>query len=178
MRLVGGQVRYEDYIANLTRLAVDVANARSAQHLDGISAEMFADHAVTPPTDAELAPLLPLLDRALTAIVTGSDLLTINKLLHRYPPTLHVSTHDGQGAAHLHHARDGEAGLIWLGRCCAAGLAHVACGVPDVSVGSCAAVGCGRFFVDQSRNRTRKFCSNTCASRTTVAAHRARQKLS
>ncbi|MEV0173240.1 CGNR zinc finger domain-containing protein [Streptomyces sp. NPDC050803] len=28
--------------------------------------------------------------------------------------------------------------------------------------------------VGQSRNRTRRFCSNACASRTTVAAYRAR----
>ncbi|MFE2950292.1 CGNR zinc finger domain-containing protein [Embleya sp. NPDC059267] len=28
--------------------------------------------------------------------------------------------------------------------------------------------------MDQSRNRTRRFCANACASRTTVAAHRAR----
>ncbi|WP_436850251.1 CGNR zinc finger domain-containing protein, partial [Streptomyces monashensis] len=29
---------------------------------------------------------------------------------------------------------------------------------------------------DDSRNRTRRFCSNACASRTTVAAYRARRK--
>ncbi|MFI1380638.1 CGNR zinc finger domain-containing protein [Embleya sp. NPDC020886] len=28
--------------------------------------------------------------------------------------------------------------------------------------------------MDRLRNRTRRFCANACASRTTVAAHRAR----
>ncbi|MGW5371674.1 CGNR zinc finger domain-containing protein [Streptomyces sp. NPDC004011] len=45
---------------------------------------------------------------------------------------------------------------------------------PAVTLGRCAAAGCDNYFVDQSRNRTRRFCSNACASRTTVAAHRAR----
>ncbi|MGF1428660.1 CGNR zinc finger domain-containing protein [Kitasatospora sp. LaBMicrA B282] len=45
-----------------------------------------------------------------------------------------------------------------------------------VTIGRCHAAGCARFHVDDSRNRTRRFCSNACASRTTVAAHRARRK--
>ncbi|WP_189106053.1 CGNR zinc finger domain-containing protein [Streptomyces camponoticapitis] len=40
-------------------------------------------------------------------------------------------------------------------------------------MGRCAAAGCGNHFADQSRDRTRRFCSNACASRTTVAAYRA-----
>jgi predicted RNA-binding Zn ribbon-like protein len=129
---------------------------------------------VTPPTEADLAPLLPLLRNALEAISSGGGLVPVNRLLAKYPPDVHLSTHDG--TAHLHHARDGEAGLTWLGRSCAAGLAHAACGAPEVTVGKCAAADCGQFFVDQSRNRSRRFCGNTCASRTTVAAYRARQK--
>jgi hypothetical protein len=167
---------YGDYIANLTRLAVDISNAGTAHGLEGISAELFADHRVTPPLDEELAGLLPLLRAALEAVVGDADLLKVNELLSGYPPNLHVSLHDGPQHAHLHHAHDGEAGLTWVGRSCAAALAHVACGVPDVSVGRCAAVDCGRFVVDQSRNRSRKFCSNACASRTTVAAYRARKR--
>jgi predicted RNA-binding Zn ribbon-like protein len=56
----------------------------------------------------------------------------------------------------------------------AAELALVAAGDPAVTLGRCAAAGCGNYFVDQSRNRTRRFCGNACASRTTVAAYRAR----
>ena len=41
----------------------------------------------------------------------------------------------------------------------------------------CAAAGCGRWFADTSRNRSRRYCSGACASRTTVAAFRARQRL-
>ncbi|GIH10905.1 hypothetical protein Rhe02_89720 [Rhizocola hellebori] len=167
---------YGDYIANLTQLAVDICNTGTARGLDGISAELMTAHRVTPPSDEELAELLPPLRAALGAVVGEADVLKVNELLSGYPPNLHVSLHDGPEHAHLHHAHDGEAGLTWVGRSCAAALAHVACGVPDVSVGRCAAADCGRFFVDQSRNRSRKFCSNACASRTTVAAYRARKR--
>jgi hypothetical protein len=167
---------YGDYIANLTQLAVDISNTGTARGHTGISAELFADHHVTPPSDDELADLLPLLRSALDAVVGEGDLVKVNELLSGYPPNLHVSLHDGREHAHLHHEHDGEAGLTWVGRSCGAALAHVACGVPEVSVGRCAAVDCGRFFVDQSRNRSRKFCSNACASRTTVAAYRARKR--
>jgi predicted RNA-binding Zn ribbon-like protein len=164
-------MRYEDYIANLTRMAVDVVNTGTAL---GASGEMFEEHRIKPPSEAVLRPLLPLLRDALEAISTGGGLEPVNRLLAKYPPDVHLSAHDG--TTHLHHARDASDGLSWLARSCAAGLAHVACGAPDVTVGRCAAVDCGQFFVDLSRNRSRRFCGNTCASRTTVAAYRARQK--
>ncbi len=167
---------YGDYIANLTQLAVDISNAGTAHGLEGISAELFTDHRVTPPADAELAQLLPPLRAALESVVGERDLLPINELLSGYPPNLHVSLHDGPQHPHLHHAQDGEAGLTWVGRSCAAALAHLACGLPEVSVGRCAAADCGKFFVDRSRHRSRKFCGNACARRTTVAAYRARKR--
>ncbi|MGW7722842.1 CGNR zinc finger domain-containing protein [Streptomyces canus] len=43
-----------------------------------------------------------------------------------------------------------------------------------MALGRCATAGCENHFVDQSRNRTRRFCSHAWASRTTVAAYRAR----
>ncbi len=38
----------------------------------------------------------------------------------------------------------------------------------------CAADGCGNVLVDLSKNRSRRFCSTSCANRTHVAAFRAR----
>src|SRR5262245_3352775 len=103
---VGGQMDYEDYIANLTRMAVDIVNTGAA---DG---DMFAEHHVRPPSPADLALLAPLLRAALEAISAGGGLDEVNRLLAKYPPDLHLSRHDG--TPHLHHARDGEAGLTWV----------------------------------------------------------------
>ncbi|WP_020523553.1 CGNR zinc finger domain-containing protein [Catelliglobosispora koreensis] len=166
---------YAQYIGNLATLAVDVANYQTADGLPGISGSLIEDHGIKPPTPSEMATLLPLLQAALRAVTTR-ETDPVNELLTAYPPDLHISTHGGLGPAHLHHARDGEHGVTWIGRSCAAALAHIACDVPDVAIGQCGAEACGKYFVDQSRNRSRKFCSNTCASRTTVAAHRARKR--
>ncbi|MFL6095802.1 MAG: CGNR zinc finger domain-containing protein, partial [Blastococcus sp.] len=43
-------------------------------------------------------------------------------------------------------------------------------------LGVCSAEGCDNVYIDTSRNASRRYCSNTCASRSTVAAYRARQK--
>jgi hypothetical protein len=167
-------VRYEDYMGNVARLVVDLVNTGSPTP---DTAPLLTDHAVTLPAHADLAAeLLPLLRDAVAAICDQQPPGPVNRLLLRYPPTLSVTGHDGPGTSHLHYAADGEPAATWLGRTCAAALAHIACGTPEVTIGRCRAAGCPRFFVDQSRNRSRRFCGSACASRTTVAAHRARQR--
>lgn len=111
---------------------------------------------------------------AVAAVADGRPADLVNDLLRRFPPQLRVSEHDGD--RHLHFAADGSDAVGWLGRSCAAALAHVICGDPRVTIGRCHADGCPRFYVDDSRNRSGRFCSGACASRTTVAAHRARLK--
>jgi predicted RNA-binding Zn ribbon-like protein len=162
-------VRYEDYMGNVARLAVELVNTGEVQ-----SKDMLTEHSIDEPDRAELEQLLPSLRAAVAAICDRSALEPVNRLLSRYPPHLEVTDHDGPGTAHLHYAPDGDAAVRWLGRTCAAALAHIACDTPEVTLGRCQAAGCGRFYVDQSRNRSRRFCGNACASRTTVAAHRAR----
>jgi predicted RNA-binding Zn ribbon-like protein len=166
-------MRYEDYIGNLARLAVELVNTGTADHLTGVDAALLTEHAVTRPTPTELAPLLRQLRPAVAAVADATDPAPVNRLLRTYPPRLHISTHDGH--PHLHHAPDAEPPIPWLGRSCAAALAHITCGAPELRIGRCQATPCPHFFVDQSRNHSRRFCSNTCASRTTVAAHRARR---
>jgi predicted RNA-binding Zn ribbon-like protein len=42
--------------------------------------------------------------------------------------------------------------------------------------GSCVDPRCRGVFIDTSRNRSRRYCSDRCASRANVAAHRERQR--
>jgi predicted RNA-binding Zn ribbon-like protein len=165
-------VTYVDYLGNATRLAVDVANTGNARDPGTISHQMLTDHQVAPATAADLEPLRRLLRQALGQIVAGGHAEAVAALLKRYPPDMHLSEHDG--TLHIHFARDGLPAPRWIGQTTAAALAHVATSDPGVTLGRCAAGGCDRFFVDQSRNRTRRFCSGACASRTSVAAFRAR----
>jgi hypothetical protein len=165
-------VRYVAYIGNLTRLAVELVNGDEPSEL---RREFFRQHDIAEPDADELAYLVRPLREAITAVADNGPIAPINLLLERFPPVIHVSEHGGEGQ-HLHFARNGEESVAWIGRSCAAALAHAICGDPEVGVGRCQADGCGRFYVDDSRNRSRRFCSNTCASRTTVANHRARRR--
>src|SRR5580692_301993 len=170
---VGGQGSYVDYIGNLARLAVELVNGEGPSELQR---EFFGQHQIRPPGDQELGRILPALRDAVGTVADGGSLGPVNDLLERFPAGLHLTDHDG--GRHLHFAADGEDPVAWLASSCAAALAHVICGDPDLTakIGRCAAAGCPNFYVDASRNRSRRFCSGTCASRTTVAAHRARLK--
>jgi hypothetical protein len=167
-------VTYADYLANATRLAVEVANTGTAGDPGSIPSQLLADHQVAWTAAAGLGPLRTLLRQALEQIVTGGQADAVGTMLKRYPPDMHLSGHDG--ILHIHFARDGLPAQRWIGQTTAAALAHVATGDPGVTLGRCAAGGCDRFFVDQSRNRTRRFCGSPCASRTSVAAFRARSR--
>jgi predicted RNA-binding Zn ribbon-like protein len=167
-------VDYVDYIGNVTRFAVELVNAGHADDLSVDAQEMLTQHEVGLPAAEELEPMLALMRAALQQIVESVPPEAVSVLLKRYPPDMHLSDHDGAGVPHIHFARNGLTPRLWIGKTVAAALAHVATGDPGLTLGRCAAAECAQFFVDQSRNRTRRFCGNTCASRTTVAAYRAR----
>jgi predicted RNA-binding Zn ribbon-like protein len=165
-------VQYGDYIGNVTRLAVELANTGTLAPDSELVATFFAEHDITPPSDGRYGDLPGLVRTALAQSVDGDAPDAVHRLLRDYPPDMHLSDHDG--GWHVHFSRNGTPAKRWAGQLIAAKLALVAAGDPAVTLGRCAADGCGNYFVDQSRNRTRRFCSNACASRTTVAAYRAR----
>lgn len=155
---------------------MDLVNTGGTDRLSSVSLLMFTDHGVPLPGAGDLAALLPGLRRAVDAVIGRDPLGPVNDLLAAYPPQMHLSDHGGQGEAHLHYAREDQPSVDWLGRTCAAALAHIAVSTPRVALSRCAARGCENFFVDDSRNRSRRYCGNACASRTTVAAHRDRAR--
>jgi len=165
-------VQYGDYIGNVTRLAVELANTGTLDQYGELVATFYAEHEITAPPDGDYGDLPDLVRTALAESVDGANPDAVHRLLRDYPPDMHLSDHDG--GWHIHFSRNGTPAKQWLGQLIAAKLALVAAGDPAVTLGRCAAAGCGNYFVYQSRNRTRRFCSNACASRTTVAAYRAR----
>jgi predicted RNA-binding Zn ribbon-like protein len=167
-------VQYGDYIGNVTRLAVELANTGTLDQHGALVAAFFAEHEIVPPPEGDYGDLPELVRTALAQLVDGTDPDAVHRLLRDYPPEMHLSDHDGLGGWHIHFSRNGAPAKRWVGQQIAAKFALVTAGDPAVTLGRCAAVGCGNYFVDQSRNRTRRFCSNACASRTTVAAYRAR----
>ncbi|MET8276199.1 MULTISPECIES: CGNR zinc finger domain-containing protein [unclassified Streptomyces] len=167
-------MHYVDYLGNVTRFAVELVNTGHADELTADSTEMLTQHGIVRPGREEIAPVVALIREALQQIVDEAQPGAVEAMLDQFPPEMRLSDHDGAGVPHIHFARDHSAPAQWIGRTVAATLAHLAAQDPGLTLGRCAAESCQRFFVDQSRNRTRRFCGNACASRTTVAAHRAR----
>lgn len=102
---------------------------------------------------------------------------TLNRLLTATAITPRVSTHGDQGP-HLHVEPEGAAVAVRLRANCLMGLAAVLCDGGNQRLGVCDGSGCERVYVDTSRNARRRFCTDRCATRTHVAAHRARRRAS
>ena len=98
----------------------------------------------------------------------------LNELLALARPRPYATDHDGE--LHLHYARADAPVLEQLTTTVAMGLSQVVVQHGWQRLGVCAAEDCDNVYVDTSRNASRRYCSNTCASRSTVAAYRARQK--
>ncbi|GII34546.1 CGNR zinc finger domain-containing protein [Planotetraspora mira] len=97
----------------------------------------------------------------------------LNGLLVRHPVHPQISGHDGQ-AWHMHLTEGGRvADALAVGS--VMGLASVVTGLGADRLGICQATPCRNAYLDTSSNRSRRYCSERCASRANVAAYRARQ---
>jgi predicted RNA-binding Zn ribbon-like protein len=98
----------------------------------------------------------------------------LNELLMQYPVHPQLSGHDGQ-AWHVHYTESGSMSDKY-----AAGAAMgLAVRLADLGIdrfGVCQAAPCQGVFIDTSVNRTRRYCSDRCASRANVTAYRARKR--
>ena len=99
----------------------------------------------------------------------------LNSLLEAYPMQPRISGHD-TADWHMHVTGRGAsvsaeylAGAVW-------GLAVWLCEHGSARFGVCADERCGNVYLDTSSNCCRRFCSERCATRSHVAAHRARKK--
>lgn len=99
----------------------------------------------------------------------------LNSLLEAYPVQPRISGHDTDDW-HMHVTGRGAsataeflAGAIW-------GLAVWLCQYGSARFGVCADERCGNVYLDTSSNCCRRFCSERCATRSHVAAHRARKR--
>ncbi|MGK5556605.1 CGNR zinc finger domain-containing protein [Actinomadura kijaniata] len=99
----------------------------------------------------------------------------LNELMLETPMHPHLSEHGGLGL-HMHYAPP-SARLPLRFR--ATTLMHISTMVCEHGLarsGVCAAPDCDRVYADTSRAGRRRFCSETCANRTNVAAFRARRR--
>lgn len=98
----------------------------------------------------------------------------LNALLSRSSVRPQLVTHDG--SLHFHLAEQPTSVAASYGSAAAMGLAVVLTEHGMDRLGSCQAGGCEHVFLDTSTNRSRRYCSERCATRENVAAHRARRR--
>lgn len=173
---------YADYDLNPLYLALDLASLGDGtlglpQLLDR-QERMFTDHGYLAATDAALDVRMRSLGGQLAAALgekSEEDFLdALAALLQAQPCQPYLTRHDG--IPHLHYARDGAPLAEWLPAMAVSGLVLYVCRHGRSRLRRCAAAGCGRWLADTSRNQSRRYCKHACASRTTVAAYRARAR--
>jgi predicted RNA-binding Zn ribbon-like protein len=110
-----------------------------------------------------------------TAERDAEAVAALNALLEAHPVQPRISGHD-TADWHMHVASRGSsvsaeylAGAVW-------GLAVWLCEYGSARFGVCADERCGNVYLDTSSNCCRRFCSERCATRSHVAAHRARKR--
>jgi predicted RNA-binding Zn ribbon-like protein len=99
----------------------------------------------------------------------------LNLLLEAHRPQPSISGHD-HSDWHLHVADDRGAVATEYATGAVMGLALAFLDLGPERFGTCADPRCGGVFLDTSRNHSRRYCSDRCASRANVAAHRERQR--
>lgn len=177
---------FSHYTTKPVELAVALANTRGVDtdslttsgelktFLDGYR-EMW-EGVAKPPRKNELEAIRNLRESIRQVIAAGDEHLAakgLNDLLDAYGATPRVSTHNGM--PHLHFEPVESAMVCWLGAITAMGLASVLVEHGVERFGVCDSGTCIDVYIDTSRNRSRRHCSNTCSTREAVAAYRKRQ---
>jgi len=173
---------YEAYTSPSTELAIDLANVDDS---DPAAVEEFLvahEEWLTPRTRltlrtaerAELATVAAMIRSVAAAQDEETVIERLNALLAKSTPHPRVTNHDGR--LHVHYSRDRSTAVEQLTTTVAVGITLLVTAHGWERLGICCAVDCQDVYFDTSRNRTRRFCSGTCSSRSSVAAFRARQK--
>ena len=170
---------YDTYGSSAVELAIDLANAelKSPETFLTSHAEWFAaGTALTlPARDAAKVRETSQLIRAVALADSQEAVIDrLHELLALARPRPYATDHDGD--LHLHYASADSPALEQLTTTVAMGLSQVVVQHGWQRLGVCSAEHCDNVYVDTSRNASRRYCSNTCASRSTVATYRARRK--
>ena len=120
----------------------------------------------------EIRSLRQALREVITAETDATASGRVNEILDNYGAVPRVSMHNGH--PHLHFEPNGASMSSWLGTTTAMGLASMIVEHGVERFGMCDSSDCDDVYVDTSRNRSRRHCSNTCSTREAVAAYRKR----
>ncbi|MFD6424161.1 CGNR zinc finger domain-containing protein [Streptomyces sp. NPDC060198] len=180
---------YSDYAVRLVNTEEPARNKDVLTSVDAVR-DLFAGNpqAARRATDADVTRFRSVRGR-LRAVFEAADgddetlaVDLLNSLLLEFPVSPQISGHDtldgtGKPDWHMHladHPSNATAGYAAIA---AMGLAfHLTTHGVD-RLGLCEAPPCRNAYLDTSTNRSRRYCSDRCATRANVAAYRARKRL-
>ncbi|WP_351232533.1 CGNR zinc finger domain-containing protein [Streptomyces sp. NPDC002133] len=180
---------YSDYAVRLVNTEEPARNKDALTSVEAVR-ELFgpSSQAARRATDADVTRFRSVRAR-LRAVFTAADsgdqthaVDLLNSLLLEYPVSPQISGHDylddeGRPRWHMHladHPSNATAGYAAIA---AMGLAFHLTEYGVDRLGLCQAAPCRNAYLDTSTNRSRRYCSDRCATRANVAAYRARKRL-
>ncbi|AEM81330.1 CGNR zinc finger domain-containing protein [Streptomyces violaceusniger] len=139
-------------------------------------------------TDADVTRLRSVRARlraVFKAAAGGDEVLAVdllNALLIEFPVSPQISGHeirdeDGRPKWHMHIADYAANAGAGYAATASMGLAFHLTELGADRLGICEASPCRNAYLDTSTNRSRRYCSDRCATRANVAAYRARKRL-
>nr|WP_241265867.1 CGNR zinc finger domain-containing protein [Streptomyces boncukensis] len=120
-----------------------------------------------------------------TAAAEGDEVRAVdllNSLLMEFPTSPQISGHEvlddnGRPRWHMHLAEHPANATAGYAATACMGLAFLLTDLGVDRLGVCQAHPCRNAYLDTSTNRSRRYCSDRCATRANVAAYRARKRL-
>jgi predicted RNA-binding Zn ribbon-like protein len=179
-------VDFGHYSDEAVRVATDLVNSLGSvtgnEYLGTAerARAFFSEHGLEPPAQisdkdvAEIHRVRNKLRAAFDAPDEAAAVKVLNRLLSAAGTRPRIADHD-DGNWHIHYVSDRARPAQKLAAVAGMGLAMVVSEFGWDRVGVCSAEGCRDVFVDTSRNRSRRYCNDTCSTRTNVAAYRARR---
>ncbi|MCM2388031.1 CGNR zinc finger domain-containing protein [Streptomyces albipurpureus] len=180
---------YSDFAVRLVNTEEPARNKDSLTSVEVIR-ELFgaSAQAARRATDADVTRFRSVRGR-LRAVFTAADagdeaqaVDLLNSLLLEFPVSPQISGHDfrdedGRPKWHMHLAEHSSNATAGYAAIAAMGLAVHLTEYGVDRLGLCEAAPCRNAYLDTSTNRSRRYCSDRCATRANVAAYRARKRL-
>ncbi|GFH37622.1 CGNR zinc finger domain-containing protein [Streptomyces pacificus] len=179
---------YSDYAVRLVNTEEPDRGKDALTSVEGVRELFGASPMARRATDADVTRFRSVRTR-LRAVFAAADsgdqtqaVDLLNSLLLDFPVSPQVSGHDfldGEGRPrwHLHLADHPSNATSGYAAIAAMGLAFHLTEHGVDRLGLCQAAPCRNAYLDTSTNRSRRYCSDRCATRANVAAYRARKRL-
>lgn len=179
---------YSDFAVRLVNTEQPERGEDSLTSVEAVR-ELFAgQQAVRRATEADVARLRAVRTRLRAVFGAASEgdevraVDLLNSLLMEFPASPQISGHgdlgkEGRPNWHMHLADHAATATAGYAATACMGLAFHLTDLGVDRLGICQADPCRNAYLDTSTNRSRRYCSDRCATRANVAAYRARKRL-